>query len=376
MILQDISSPLESAAAFREGRFEEAEHLNRYGLRLDPGSLVLLQLQAGIMLRTDRAADALAPARRAVWIDERNAVAWNTLGVVLRALGRSGEAATCYQRSIALAPGTSDYHANLGNALADGRDWLGAAMAYRDALRCDANHQAALQRVAVILRQALETAAGHYNDGRVVEALPLAEGVLELQPENGDALHIVARCATTLGDLDRADRAAGCLLALEPQGKRAWQTLAHLRRVQSRRPEARLALSQVTRIEPDKPAGWIDLANFLLDGDRLQDAADMARQAVRAAPEAVEPLACLAVIHQKANDLDTAGAVLKQAMALGRPPAIDTLMVTTLSVMGQLGEFDAAAPMVAALERLLDEAKSAREGQSGVQGGRLPVDSH
>src|SRR4051812_47117539 len=103
MIPQDISSPMDAAAAFQEGRVEEAERLSRDGLRLDPALPVLLQLQAGTLLRTGRTADALAPAQRAVWVDERNAVAQNTLGVVLRTLGRFGEAATCYRRSIALA---------------------------------------------------------------------------------------------------------------------------------------------------------------------------------------------------------------------------------------------------------------------------------
>lgn len=134
------------------------------------------ELQAGNDLE-----GAVRHLREAVRIDPARPRVWNNLGVLLERLGRSGEAAPCYETAVRLDPQYATAHANLAQIGAARGDYPAAARHYQAAVEADPAYTKArmgLVKTLVLL-------------GRTGEARHYLLKALELDPSDQTARHLL-----------------------------------------------------------------------------------------------------------------------------------------------------------------------------------------
>lgn len=99
------------------GNLSDAESLCRQILSLYPDQLETLVNLSVILLRQDKADEALATADRAVSLSPNSPEAHHTRGNILIRLGRYDEAITAYDQAISFRPDRATFHSNRGSAL-------------------------------------------------------------------------------------------------------------------------------------------------------------------------------------------------------------------------------------------------------------------
>jgi tetratricopeptide (TPR) repeat protein len=119
----------------------------REALRLDPAMPNYHGLQAGIEFKRGRWAESLAAAERGLAIDAGHVGCANLRALALVQLRRTEEAGATIESALARDPDHAVTHANQGWALLHRGDSAGALYHFREALRLDADFEAARQGV-------------------------------------------------------------------------------------------------------------------------------------------------------------------------------------------------------------------------------------
>lgn len=202
--------------ALREAeRLEEARAAYERAIAIDPRSTDAQFNLAITLRRLDRVAEAAEVNRRIVAIDPAQVRAWNNLGICLRTLERLDEAEAAYREAIRVQPDYADAYYNLGNVLAEAERLREAGVAYRSCLQHDPKHHLACFEAGNLLlklskvpeaeqayRRAVAIAPGNlrYRErlaavlktgDKLDAALAEAERILEIDPENAEALALV-----------------------------------------------------------------------------------------------------------------------------------------------------------------------------------------
>ncbi len=231
--------PVLAAALFELGRNEEAVAAYRVALRFQDEA-DLHQGLANALLRLRRAAEAEAPARRAVELAPTHSAPLLVLAGVLHALGNSDESAACLRRVLAIEPDHVDACADLGNilfyqkrhaeaagylqaVLAQRPDHLAAVMHLAQCNRAMKRHDAAaegFERAIALSGATPELLVDLGNTQRAQGKLALAAASLrravELAPDNVKVLHGLVGACFNLGEWAEALRVARRALEVEP----------------------------------------------------------------------------------------------------------------------------------------------------------------
>lgn len=200
------------------GRLAEAEATLRAAIAKAPKEMKLLNLLGVVLKRAGRLEDAIETLRAATRADPGNASPWVNLGNCLRGMEQPAKAAQCFERAVRIDPRNPEHHRLLGSALAAANDRAGALHALQNALErgsrdpwapmeiaqihCNEHrHEQALQ----VIEDALARFPGHRGlrrlrasvlrrSGRIAEALPLFQELVDEAPNDADTL-------TMLGNL-------------------------------------------------------------------------------------------------------------------------------------------------------------------------------
>ncbi|HTI79928.1 MAG TPA: tetratricopeptide repeat protein [Acetobacteraceae bacterium] len=189
-----------------------------------------------------------------------------------------------------------------------------------------------------------------YQTGDAAGAVKVAHRILDRNPHNGDAHHVLGLLAyqdKRLADADRhlqaaisctphqadlhANRAAilrklGCLaeaeaaartaLKLEPNSVGALNNLGNILRDAGRYDEGAEQFRAAVRLAPDFADAWVNLAWLLSLAGRAQQAEDAARHAIACAPDNADAYNNLGLALMRQGRLADAEAALRQALAL------------------------------------------------------------
>jgi predicted O-linked N-acetylglucosamine transferase (SPINDLY family) len=177
-------------AAYRQGKWEEAENFGRRALTAQANAFEVLHLLGIIALREGRLAEANELLARAVNANPKSADAQNSRGAALRAIGRHEEAQQCYDRAISLRPDHAGAHLNSGTLWGEMNE-----------------HVAALACFDTAIRIRPDLAEAHYNRGvalaslgRHQDAIASYDRTIALRPDFVSAHH---NRASSLADLRR-----------------------------------------------------------------------------------------------------------------------------------------------------------------------------
>ena len=192
---------------FRQSRYEEAAREYQRAIDLSPGVYGLYYSLGAVRIRQGRFDEAIGALRKSIEI-KPSSLAYSNLGACQYLLGDFPEASDSFGKAIMLTPGDYWYHVYLGDSLTFTPGQSEKA------------------------RQAYEA------------AIPLAEGVLRVNPKDGGATGHLALCYARVGRRDEAARLVERAVALEPENASVLQKAAVISLVLGRRDEFLRLLAQ------------------------------------------------------------------------------------------------------------------------------------
>jgi tetratricopeptide (TPR) repeat protein len=234
----------------RVNRPLRAEVACREYLQENPGSVDHLRLLGHALLKQARYAEAEQTVRQAIALKPDFPHLHEDLGSVLAMQARYEEAVPCFEEALRLEPQLPLAHKKLGEALAAlgrGRD---ADAAFEEYFEQDA----AKGQVALAL--------DHLRAGRKAEAVEILRNALRDNPDNVDAMRILAQ--TYFRDKERLSDAEALLrraTELAPGFTAAWMLLGGVLHEASRHRESIEVFQRLTSLEPRNAAAWGGLGN-------------------------------------------------------------------------------------------------------------------
>ncbi len=186
---------------FRENRYEEAAREYQRAIDLNSGVYGLHSSLGAVRIRQGRFDEAVGALKKSIEI-KPSSLAYSNLGACQYLLGDFPGASDSFGRAITLTPGDYRNHVYLGDSLTFTPGQTEKA------------------------RQAYEA------------AVPLAEGVLRVNPRDGGATGLLAVCEARLGRRADAARLADRAVALEPQNASVLQRAAVVAVILGRRDDA------------------------------------------------------------------------------------------------------------------------------------------
>ena len=186
---------------FQRSRYEEAAREYQKGMDLNPDAFGLPYSLGAVRIRQGRFDDAIGALKKSIEI-KPSSVAYSNLGACQYLLGDLAGASDSFGKAITLTPGDYKYHVYLGDSLTF------------------------MPGQSEMARRAYEA------------AIPLAEGVLRVNPRDGKATGLLALCQARTGRRDEAVRLVERAVALEPENASVLQRAAIVNLALGRRDEA------------------------------------------------------------------------------------------------------------------------------------------
>ena len=322
-----------------------------------------------LLAASGRTAEALKCFQEAVRVDPSQVEARNNLGSALVELGRAAEAIEHHEAALRIKPDNYLTHDQLGNALSSLGRHTEAFQHYQTALRRKPDYAEGLYNWGVAL----------FNSGRTLEAIDRFEQAVRIQPRHakahtnwGNALYQLGRHQEAIEHYQRAleiqpDAVAhnNLGLALASTG-RLEEAIEHYRaalQIQSdyatahsnwgmalsalnRYSEAGEHFEKALRIQPDFAAAHRNYAHALADSGRVAEAIEHSLQAVRCTPDQPQSqrlAAWLMATHEPADGGHAVQAVelAQRACALTHRRDMDCLD-TLAAAYASAGRFDEA----------------------------------
>jgi tetratricopeptide (TPR) repeat protein len=267
---------------YRQGRLEAVLEQGEALSKQYPQSFVLCDIMSTINARLRRWDAAKIFVTRMLQIKPDHAVTHYNLGIILKELGRHGEAIDCFIKAVQINPGYADAHNNLGNI-------------FRELGRYDEAHQ-------------------HYRKA------------LELRPSQAEAHSNLADLLNVLGKTQEALAEARRAIALNPQYAEAYVNAAAITLTAGEPEEALRWLDRLATFAPDHPGGLLARARALLECDRPKEALEAARRAVTVTPESGEAANALGQVLAELDQSEEALAMFERAAMLPAPQPEDALI--------------------------------------------------
>jgi len=249
-----------------------AEGLCRDALTHDPDDINLLALLGAILLRLQRHAESEHCLRRVIAMAPGFAKPREDLGVLLLEQSRTEEAIDALRQALAIDPLLEVAQFNLGKALADSGETESAESAFERAF--ELSPERGLLARAVLARR----------EGRLAEAEKLCRRALQAEPDNVDALRLLASCALGAGRTVEGERLLRHAVALAPDYHGALIDLGRLLKEQEQLAEAHACFERVIHLSPANPQAHFLLAATLAPRGRTEESAAAYARALEMQP--------------------------------------------------------------------------------------------
>ncbi len=294
-----------------------------------------------LSLDTSQVEVAMSYALKALEIDDRLALAWETLGRIHEGSGRYVEAVHDYRRALKLDSMGTDA-------------WLGLAAVYaaQDSVAAAvATYHQLMEARPGFIRAYCELGALHIERGQTDTAREVLQSVVALQPEGYDSWNRLGGLYYQLGEADRAQEMWEKSLTFGPSYA-AYSNLGSVHYAGSRWSEAAAMFERALAMEEDDYQLWINLASaYEQIPDKKSDADRAYRRAVELGERerAANPRNGVVLIHLAecyAALGDSTRALELAAGALDRQPDNVQIVVRAGLVYEQLGRRDPAVELI------------------------------
>ncbi len=288
-----------AAAAYADGRREEARTLAQAAVKENPGDFEALTILGYASFHLGKFADSAAALERAVELDPNTLDRRLPLAATYRELGRIGaalailtgvierdpdnvpallelaalqwtrgkfaEATGAYERALKLEPRSAPIHASLASALLDQGKWPEALTSARTAHDLDP----ASADFALLLGQI------HLLLGDAESALEKCQAALDREPDALAALTLMGRIQATRGDLEAAIDSQRRVTGLAGENSSSHVSLGHVLRMAGRAKQALASYDRALEIDTGCAEAYLGRASLILNGRGApDDAAD------------------------------------------------------------------------------------------------------
>ncbi len=254
----------------KAGRFEQAGRLYGEVLEADPGNVDALHLAGVLAWQRGDCEAACLRIREAVRRAPRVAMFRNSLGNVLRSLGRPAEAAECFRAALALDPQHGEAAFNLGLVCFELGRIEEAAAHFARAVELNPRLAEGWRNLgAVRLRQ-----------GRAADAVGQLRRALRLRPDFAEAYNDLGCALDALGRPEEAVAAFGEAVRRKPDFAEAHLNLGNAWSELGRREEAAAAYGEALRFRPGWAEAHVRLASALAALRRYREAGEHCRRAL------------------------------------------------------------------------------------------------
>jgi predicted O-linked N-acetylglucosamine transferase (SPINDLY family) len=172
--------------------------------------------------------------------------------------------------------------------------------------------------------EALAIAFEHHQAGRLEAAEALYRRILQADPEQADALHLLGLVAYRLGRYAEAVDCMGRAIARRPQVAVMHSNLGAAYRAWGKLDEAVACCRRGAQLDPHNAQAHNNLGNALNDQSRPAEAAASFRQALELSPDFAEAHNNLGTVLERQGRLDEAGACYARALRI-RPRYAEAL---------------------------------------------------
>ena len=175
---------------------------------------------------------------------------------------------------------------------------------------------AELSSVVPLLQQGLRAR----NEGRLTAAQARCAEVLQREPEQPQALHLMGQLAYDQGQLERAEEFLRRSLRARPEQAQVWFRLGYVVEDQARWADAEVCYRRANELAPDLTEALYNRARVLRQLGQLEEASRCVSQALGAMPRTplleVQLLQLRAHLEDESDHLDLALVTLDQAIQL------------------------------------------------------------
>jgi Tfp pilus assembly protein PilF len=209
--------------------------------------------------------------------------------------------------------------------------------------------------------QALDQAVQRHQAGQLQQAEQLYRAILQGQPQQVDALHLLGLLAYQVGKHELASAYLGRALRVRPDYAEAHLNLGTILQAQGKFAEAQTSYQQALRLKPDFAEAHNNLGNLLQEQGQLAPAQASYQQALRLKPNFAEAHNNLGNVLKKQGQLAEAVAYYQQALRLEPDYAeAHSNLGTVLKEQGNL------AGAQASLEQALRLEPASAEGHTSL----------
>jgi len=166
------------------------------------------------------------------------------------------------------------------------------------------------------IQEALAAAVRHHQSGQIAAAARIYRRIIEIAPDQADALHLMGLVARRAGQKGAALQLMARTLRIDPAMAEPRLNLGNLLRDHGNAAGAAAAYRSAIALRPDFAAAYENLGGLYRGLPRLGDAHGAYRRAIRLSPAGAEGHAGLANVLQERDDLPDAVAAYARAIAL------------------------------------------------------------
>jgi tetratricopeptide (TPR) repeat protein len=216
-------------------------------------------------------------------------------------------------------------------------------------------HTLKQNRVVEQLRVALD----HHQSGRLTEAEQIYRRILETNPQQADALHLLGMIEHANGRHGAAAELIRKAIAINPNQPHYHSNLGTVLQAQGKLDESLACFEQALALKPDLAEVHSNFGNILLVQGKLDDAVACQQRALALKPDCAEAHFNLGNVRKAQGNLDQAVDSYKRALAL-KPGmvAAESNLGSVFYTQGKLDEAEAALDRALALRPNHPEAHS------------------
>mgnify|MGYP000257562065 FL=1 len=242
-----------AADLLKKNEFNLAEQQLSEILKKFPDDPNALRLSGVSSLEQEKPEVALIPLQKAIRVAPEFLQAHENLAQAWTQLGDLKKAEVCFKKCLEIDPSNFSNWKSLGDVLSDQRKDEEADKAYKNAISTDKKYLD------------LQKAMSQVQKGNLGEAERIYREILSDDPNNVDALRLLALLASRTGAVDQAINMLENCTKIAPDYALAWENLAKMYR-QKDDPDslqkAAFCFSKATELRPDWAEGWAGLGTM------------------------------------------------------------------------------------------------------------------
>ena len=296
----------QAVGLYNQGHLDQAGHLCRQILALQPRHADSLHFLGMISMATNRHEQAVKWLKQAVAINPNDAAYQSNLGTALQNLGQWKDAVACHRKAIAIMPQQYVCHYNLGNALQELGQLDQAAACFRKVIALKPDHAKSYNNLGIVLAA----------QGRLDEAVGCYDRAIGLQPDYVQAHSNLGNAYQELGRLDLALASYREAINLTPDFAEAHSNLGNVLQKLGQTEQAVASYAKAIALCPDYAQAHNNLGNAYQDQGRIEDAITCYGMAIALNPNYAEAFGNLGNAYHLQGRTDDALAAYRRAIAL------------------------------------------------------------